>query len=97
MGGSPNVSRLKFGTSTRMLLEQDHQSDGDFNNTGICGNSSTDTDDSSKTGKNVPLTESYENFHENLDYDSDGYGPSVSDDVTSKPPSPKKNKLDNAP
>ena len=43
------------------------------------------------------MTESYENFHENLDYDSDGYAPSVSDDVTSKPRSPKKNKLDNVP
>ena len=51
-GGSPNVSKLKFGTSTRMLLGQEHQGDGDFNN--ISSNSSVSIDESSKTDENVP-------------------------------------------
>ena len=76
MGGSPNVSKVKSGTSTRI---------------------GTDIDDSSKTDKNVPLTESYKDFDENLDYDGDDYDPSVSDDVYNKPPASEKNKLDNVP
>ena len=45
-GGSPNVSKLKFGTSARMLLGQKHKCNGDFNN--ISNNISVDVDDSSK-------------------------------------------------
>ena len=44
-GGSPDFSKLKFGTSTRMLLGQEHQYDGDFNK--ISRKSSTDIDGSS--------------------------------------------------
>ena len=78
-----------------MLLGQEHQCDGDFNN--ISSNSSADIDDSSKTDENIPLTESYEDFNENLDGDGVDYDPSVCDDVNNKPPAPKKNKLDNVP
>ena len=88
-GRSPNVSKLKFGTSTRMLLGQEHQGDGDFNN--ISSNSSVGIDDSSKTDENVPQTESQEDFDENLDDDGNDYDPSVSDDIYNKPPAPKKN------
>ena len=94
-GGFPNVSKLKFGTSTRMLLGQENQCDGDFNN--ISSNSSADIDDSSQTDENSPLTECFEDFDENLDDDGDDYDPSVSDDVNNKPPFLKKNKLDNVP
>ena len=73
---------MKFGTSTRMLLGQKHQCDGDFNN--ISSNSSADIDGSSKADENVLLTESYENFDENLDDDGNDYDPSVSDDVNNK-------------
>ena len=45
-GGSPNVSKLKFGTLARMLLGQKHKCNGDFNN--ISSNISADVDDSSK-------------------------------------------------
>ena len=69
LGGSPNVSKLKFGTSTRMLLGQKYQCDGDFNN--ISSKSSADIDDSSKTDENILLTESYEDFDESLDDDDD--------------------------
>ena len=34
-GESPTVSKLTFGTSTRMLLTQKHQCNGDFNITGL--------------------------------------------------------------
>ena len=34
-GESPTVSKLTFGTSTRMLLIQKHQCNGDFNITGL--------------------------------------------------------------
>ena len=54
-GGSP-VSKSKFGTSIRMLLGQEHQGDGDFNN--IRSNSSADIDGSSKTDEDVSLKES---------------------------------------
>ena len=70
------------------------QCDGDFNN--ISSNSTADIDDSSKTDENVLLTESCEDFDENLD-DGGDCDPSVSDDVNNKPPAPKKNKLDNVP
>ena len=59
-GGSPNVSKSKFGTSIRMFLGQEHQGDeiliGDFNN--IRSNSSADIDGSSKTDEDVSLKES---------------------------------------
>lgn len=75
-GGSPNPSKLKFGTSARMLLGQEHQYDGDFNNTS--SNNSVDIGGRSKTDENVPLTESYEDFDENLDDDGDNYDSNVS-------------------
>ena len=54
-------------------------------------------DDSSKTDENVPLTESYEYFDENLDDNGDDSYPSFSDDFTNKPHISKKNQWDNAP
>ena len=74
--GSPNPSKLKFGTSARMLFGQEHQCEVDFNN--ISSNSSVDIGGRSKTDENIPLTESYEDFDENLDDDGDNYDSNVS-------------------
>ena len=65
-----------------MLLGQKYQRDGDFNN--ISSNSSGDIGGRSKADENVLLTESYENFDENLDDDGNDYDPNVSDDVNNK-------------
>ena len=78
-GESPNVLKKKFGASTKMLLGQEHQCDGDFN---ISSSSNPDQDDSSKNDRNIPLTESYKDFDENLDDDdANDYHPSVIEDL----------------
>ena len=77
-GESPNILKRKFGTSTKTLLGQEHQCDGDFN---ISSSSNPDIDDSSKNDGNIPLAESYKDFDENLDDDANDYQPSVIEDV----------------
>ena len=61
----------------------------------LCCSSNADIDDNSKTNENVPLTESYVDFDENLDDDGDDYDLSVNNYINSKPPVPMKNKLNN--
>ena len=77
-GESPNVLKKKFGTLTKMLLDQEHQCDGGFN---ISSSSNPDIDDNSKNNRNIPLAESYKDFDENLYDDANDYHPSIIEDL----------------